>query len=93
MGHAGAIITGQAARAEEKIRALDSAGAVIIGSPGQIGSTVEKNVVVCVFERVLMSNRFEHMPVTAVGRCELISRCIGMFCLMSGRSSLELSRK
>tara|TARA_B100001013_G_C24591045_1_gene434808 strand:- start:203 stop:1075 length:873 start_codon:yes stop_codon:yes gene_type:complete len=42
MGHAGAIITGQTARAEEKIKALDSAGAVIIGSPGQIGSTVEK---------------------------------------------------
>lgn len=36
-----------------------------------------------VFERVLMSNRFEHTPVTVIGRCALISRCIGMFCLMS----------
>ena len=40
MGHAGAVITGTAARAEEKERALASAGAAIIPSPAEIGSTM-----------------------------------------------------
>lgn len=40
MGHAGAIITGEAAKASEKIRALSNAGANIIPSPGEIGSTI-----------------------------------------------------
>jgi succinyl-CoA synthetase alpha subunit len=42
MGHAGAIITGQAARAEEKIKALASAGAAIVPSPAMIGETIRE---------------------------------------------------
>ena len=40
MGHAGAIITGSAARADEKTKALAAAGVAIAPSPGAIGSTV-----------------------------------------------------
>ena len=40
MGHAGAIITGKAARAAEKISALASAGVAIVPSPAAIGETV-----------------------------------------------------
>lgn len=40
MGHAGAIITGVAARANEKIRALGEAGAIIVPTPAAIGETV-----------------------------------------------------
>ena len=40
MGHAGAIITGNAGRAEEKMKALKEAGAVIIEMPTEIGTTV-----------------------------------------------------
>jgi len=42
MGHAGAIITGTAARASEKIKALSAAGAVIAPSPAEIGLTTRK---------------------------------------------------
>ena len=41
MGHAGAIITGSAARAEEKVKALQEAGAHIAPSPADIGVTVK----------------------------------------------------
>ena len=41
MGHAGAIITGNAAKAEEKTKALAGAGSVIVPSPGVIGETVK----------------------------------------------------
>ena len=40
MGHAGAIITGGAARADEKVKALAAAGVTIVPSPGAIGTTV-----------------------------------------------------
>jgi len=40
MGHAGAIITGNAGKAEEKVNALASAGVSIIPSPSKIGSTL-----------------------------------------------------
>ena len=40
MGHAGAIITGPSARAEQKIQALSLSGATIIPTPADIGSTV-----------------------------------------------------
>ena len=40
MGHAGAIITGKAARAGEKISALASAGVAIVPTPAEIGETV-----------------------------------------------------
>ena len=39
MGHAGAIITGPSARAEQKIQALSLSGATIIPTPADIGST------------------------------------------------------
>lgn len=42
MGHAGAIITGIAGRAEEKVKALRSAGATIAPSPGEIGITMKQ---------------------------------------------------
>ena len=42
MGHAGAIITGRAARADEKIRALSSAGAAIVPGPADIGETLQE---------------------------------------------------
>lgn len=42
MGHAGAIITGRAARADEKIKALAAAGASIIPTPADIARTVQE---------------------------------------------------
>ena len=44
MGHAGAIITGEGARAESKIAALRDAGAVIIPTPADIGITAQKTL-------------------------------------------------
>ena len=41
MGHAGAIITGAGARAENKVAALRAAGAAIIPSPADIGATIQ----------------------------------------------------
>ncbi|MFQ6026449.1 MAG: succinate--CoA ligase subunit alpha [Dehalococcoidia bacterium] len=41
MGHAGAIITGESARAESKVVALRDAGAHIIPTPADIGSTAQ----------------------------------------------------
>ena len=42
MGHAGAIITGESATAESKTRALETAGAVIIPTPADIGVTAQR---------------------------------------------------
>ena len=42
MGHAGAIITGRAARAEEKIKALAAAGVAIVPGPADIGKTMQE---------------------------------------------------
>ena len=42
MGHAGAVITGRSARAEEKERALAAAGVAIIPRPGDIGKTFQE---------------------------------------------------
>ena len=42
MGHAGAIITGSAGTAEEKVTALVEAGVSIAPSPAEIGVTVQK---------------------------------------------------
>lgn len=42
MGHAGAIITGKFGSANEKIKALQSAGCSIIKSPAQIGDAVSE---------------------------------------------------
>ena len=44
MGHAGAIITGTAARAEEKVAALRSAGAAVIPTPADIGTVAREMV-------------------------------------------------
>ena len=41
MGHAGAIITGEAGTAKAKTRALEEAGAHVIPSPGEIGATAK----------------------------------------------------
>jgi succinyl-CoA synthetase alpha subunit len=41
MGHAGAIITGPAGRAADKIDALASAGVAIVRTPADIGATVQ----------------------------------------------------
>lgn len=41
MGHAGAIITGSAGKAEEKVKALSEAGVSIIPGPGFIGETLQ----------------------------------------------------
>ena len=41
MGHAGAIITGDNARAEAKVQALREAGATIIPTPADIGATAQ----------------------------------------------------
>ncbi|MCH8063739.1 MAG: succinate--CoA ligase subunit alpha, partial [Chloroflexi bacterium] len=45
MGHAGAIITGTAARAEEKEKALAAAGVAIVSAPGVIGETFREIMV------------------------------------------------
>ena len=42
MGHAGAIITGSAGKAVEKIRALSEAGAVIAPNPAEVGLTTKR---------------------------------------------------
>ena len=41
MGHAGAIITGSAGKAEEKMKALSNAGVAVIPGPGAIGETLQ----------------------------------------------------
>jgi len=42
MGHAGAIITGSSGRAQDKMAALEAAGATISASPAEIGATMQK---------------------------------------------------
>ena len=42
MGHAGAIITGSSGRAQDKIAALEAAGATISASPAEIGATMQR---------------------------------------------------
>ena len=42
MGHAGAIITGSAGRASEKIKALSQAGATIAPNPAEVGLSTKK---------------------------------------------------
>ena len=42
MGHAGAVITGPAALASEKVKALAAAGCETIPSPAEIGTTVQR---------------------------------------------------
>jgi len=42
MGHAGAIITGSAGKASEKIKALSAAGAVIASNPAEVGLTTKR---------------------------------------------------
>ena len=42
MGHAGAIITGSSAKAEEKMKALSNAGVSVIPGPGAIGKTLQE---------------------------------------------------
>lgn len=42
MGHAGAIITGTAGKASEKIKALSAAGAIIAANPAEVGLTTKR---------------------------------------------------
>lgn len=42
MGHAGAIVTGSAGKASEKVKVLSQAGAVIVPSPAEIGATARQ---------------------------------------------------
>jgi len=42
MGHAGAIITGTAGRASEKIKALSAVGAIIAPNPAEVGLTTKR---------------------------------------------------
>ena len=42
MGHAGAIITGSAGKASEKIKDLSRAGAIIAPTPAEVGLTIKK---------------------------------------------------
>jgi succinyl-CoA synthetase alpha subunit len=42
MGHAGAIITGKAAQASEKVRALREAGVHVVDSPAYIGQKMKE---------------------------------------------------
>jgi succinyl-CoA synthetase alpha subunit len=42
MGHAGAIITGSAGKASEKIKALSRAGAIIAPTPAEVGLTTKR---------------------------------------------------
>jgi succinyl-CoA synthetase alpha subunit len=42
MGHAGAIITGSAGKASEKIKALSQAGVIIAPTPAEVGLTTKK---------------------------------------------------
>ena len=42
MGHAGAIISGSSGKAQDKIAALDAAGAIMAPSPAEIGITMKK---------------------------------------------------
>ena len=44
MGHAGAIISGNTGKAQDKIEALSAAGAIIAPNPAEIGKTVKKSL-------------------------------------------------
>ena len=44
MGHAGAIISGGGGSAREKIEALEGAGVVVAGSPGDVARNMKRMI-------------------------------------------------
>jgi succinyl-CoA synthetase alpha subunit len=44
MGHAGAIISGGAGKAEDKMKAMERAGIAVCASPAEIGETIKSRL-------------------------------------------------
>ncbi|HME09677.1 MAG TPA: hypothetical protein VKG25_21645, partial [Bryobacteraceae bacterium] len=44
MGHAGAIISGGSGKAEDKIKAMETAGISVCASPADIGETIQRRL-------------------------------------------------